>query len=56
MRFPGANPRGRQYTYSRGTVATDDAVARIGLQADGQPPISPLPLVGQRVGVLPAGH
>jgi hypothetical protein len=44
------------YTYSRSIVDTDDSVAVINLQADGQPPIAVLPLFGERSGVLPAGH
>jgi hypothetical protein len=44
------------YTYTRQIANTDDWVGVMTLQADGQPPITGLPLFGEKSGMLPAGH
>jgi MYXO-CTERM domain-containing protein len=43
------------FTFRRSQVFGDDYLGVITLQAEGQPPVSSLPLFGQANGVLPAG-
>ena len=42
-------------TFHRSFGGTDDSIAVLTLQAQGQPPVAGLPLIGDRSGILPAG-